>query len=123
MYGRRTSGTADALAMARDALEVHLERTFGPAFTRAWDRVALVELPLPVIAAGLRRAALYVLPNIADTLGQRSFSQATQTIRNADRRPRRFHWPHGLHVHLTVRSVELRFSVWDGHRAESDPPE
>ena len=51
--GRRATGAADALALARDALEAQLESSFGPSTTRAWDRTELAELPLPVIAAGL----------------------------------------------------------------------
>ncbi len=121
--GRRATGAAEALAMARDALEAQLAGSFGPPTTRAWDRTALAELPVPIIAAGLRRAALNAAPEIADTLGQTLLYQAAEAITADDRSPKQFHWPGGLLVYLTARSVELRFSAWDGHRAESDPPE
>lgn len=105
--GRRATGAADALAMARDALEAQLERVFGPATTRAWDRGALAELPLPVIAAGLRRAALSAAPDIADTLGQSSLSQAAEAISADDRSPKQYHWPGELVLTVTSKRVEL----------------
>ena len=105
--GRRATGAADALAMARDALEAQLESSFGPSTTRAWDRAALAALPLPVIAAGLRRAALCAAPDIADTLGQDSLSQAAEAVTADDRSPKRFDWPGALVLTVTSKRVEI----------------
>ena len=41
-----------------DLVDDFLARAFGPATRRAWDRGELGRLPIPVIGAGLRRAAL-----------------------------------------------------------------
>ncbi len=84
----------------------------GPTWT-GWpegvgkDRAKLAELPLPVITAGLRRAALCAAPDIADTLGQDSLSQAAEAIAADDRSPKRFHWPGNLVVSVTSKRVEL----------------
>jgi len=105
--GRRAAGAADALAMARDALEADLENTFGPTTTRAWDRSALSNLPVPIVAAGLRRAALNAAPDIADALGQTLLYQAAEAITADDRSPKQFHWPGELVLAVTSKRVEL----------------
>ncbi len=105
--GRRATGAAEALAMARDALEAELANTFGPPTTRAWARADLAQLPAPVIAAGLRRAALSAAPDIADALGQTLLSQAAEAIMADDRSPKQFHWPGNLVLGVTSKLVEL----------------
>ena len=105
--GRRAASAADALAMARDALEAQLADSFGPPTSRAWDRSALAKLPVPIIAAGLRRAALSAAPNIADALGQILLYQAAEAITADDRSPKQFHWPGELVLGVTSKRVEI----------------
>jgi tRNA(Ile)-lysidine synthetase-like protein len=104
---KRAAGMADAVAAARAALADELQRTFGGADTRSWDRTALAGLPVAVICAGLRRAALRAVPDCADEIGQAHLLPAADAIRDTDRRPRTFEWPRGLKVIVTARAVEL----------------
>ena len=105
--GRRATGAAEALAMARVALEAQLAKTFGPPTTRAWDRADLAKLRVSIIAAGLRRAALSAAPDIADALGQNLLSQAAEAITADDRSPKKFHWPGELILTVTSKRVEI----------------
>lgn len=104
---RRITATAEALQAARRATEWEIEQAFGDAEVRQWDRAALAALSVPVLAAGLRRAALDAAPDIADDLNQRHLIQAAQTIRGEDRRPHRYHWPGDLELKVTARHVAL----------------
>ena len=105
--GRRAAGAADALSMARDALEAQLANAFGPPTIRAWDRAALAKLPVPIITAGLRRAALSAAPDIADALGQTLLNQAAEAITDDDRSPKQFCWPGKLVLAVTSKRVEM----------------
>ncbi|UCD74839.1 MAG: tRNA lysidine(34) synthetase TilS [Phycisphaerales bacterium] len=104
---RRASSTGDLLAVARQALSERIEEAFGAAANRGWGRARLAGLPLPVVAAGLRRAAVDEVPDISDELGQRQLLSAAEHITCDDRRPKRFDWPGGLILHVTSRQVEL----------------
>ncbi len=104
----RASGTADIVTAARAALDTQLDNAFGSVTVRRWDRVALRALPPVVIAAGLRRAAVHADPEIADELGQSVLAGVAEAIADDDRRPRRFDWPRGMTVAVTVGEVSLK---------------
>ncbi len=103
----RAGRTADVIAAARSALQHQVEHAFGAAATRRWPRLRLAELPVPVIAAGLRRAAMAVAPRCADDLGQTQLLPAAEAIADDRRRPRTFDWPDGLRLVVTARDVRL----------------
>ena len=103
----RATGTADVVAAGRVALDEQLDRTFGAASVRKWDRDALRALSPVVIAAGLRRAAVEGDPAVADDLGQSVLGVVAEAIADADRRPRRFDWPGNLTVVVTAGEVRL----------------
>lgn len=102
---KRVSATAEAVQAARAALENLVEGAFGPATICAWPREHLRGLPLPVIAAGLRRAAVRMKPKTADRLDHDHLLDAAAAIADASRKPRRFDWPGGMT--LEVRSWEV----------------
>jgi tRNA(Ile)-lysidine synthase len=103
----RAASAADSLAAARAALERDLDARFGDASTRRWDRARLRELPLPVIAAGLRRAAVRAEPGCADDLGHALLAAAAESVADGVRRPRSFQWPGSLRLRVSARQVEL----------------
>jgi tRNA(Ile)-lysidine synthase len=104
---RRITGCAEVLCAAKLALEQHLDVAFGEASTRSWKRDSLRWLAGPIIAAGLRRAALDAVPLSADELNQRHLSLAADAIGSTDRRPRTFDWPRGLKLEVTSKLVTL----------------
>lgn len=104
---RRVMATADLLEAARAALQRQVEESFGPPAQRQWPRALLKPLPGPIIAAGLRRAALHAAPSIADDLSQRLLLPVAAAIRSDDRTPHRFDWPGGLGVRVNSRQVAL----------------
>ncbi len=104
----RAAGVADVVAAARAALDHQVREVFGEASVRCWDRVALRQLPVPVIAAGLRRAAVAAIPPVAETIGRAHLSPAAEAVVAPQRAPRSFQWPHGLVVEVTARTVRLQ---------------
>ena len=72
----RATGAADAMALARHALDAQLQTTFGDANTLSWNRADIALLPLPIIAAGLRRAAVANHPDRKITHGRNSNTNA-----------------------------------------------
>ncbi len=108
---RRAAGMADAIEAARAALADELQRAFGGAERRAWDRSALAGLPVAVICAGLRRAAVRAVSDCADEIGQAHLLPAADAIRDTERRPRTFEWPRELKVVFTARAVEMVLSA------------
>lgn len=104
---RRASATADMFQTARDALSKEVELQFGPASQTQWERRRLVQLPLALIAAGLRRAALTLAPETADELAHAHAMQVAEAIQSNGRRPRRFAWPGGLTVHVTSKAASM----------------
>ncbi|MDY7107293.1 MAG: ATP-binding protein, partial [Planctomycetota bacterium] len=103
----RAAATAEALDAARSALRERVEQAFGQPGARRWPRPALAELPLPILAAGLRRAALDAAPELSDAFGQRILLPAAEAIASDDERPKQFDWPGGLVLVVTKREVEL----------------
>jgi tRNA(Ile)-lysidine synthetase-like protein len=103
----RAAGTAEVLRAAAQAMSHALDGAFGDAALRVWGRAELARLPLPVIAAGLRRAALHELGGPCDRLGQRQLLRAGEVIRDGIRRPRRQIWPRGLVLHVGCDTVRL----------------
>jgi tRNA(Ile)-lysidine synthetase-like protein len=103
----RAAGTADLIAVARTALDEQLTRSFGDPSTRRWDRDALRTLAPPVVAAGLRRAAVNADPHCADDLGQAVLGLVAEAIADTQRRPRSFDWPGDLRLVVTAREVRL----------------
>jgi len=103
----RAAAGADAVDAARVTLNARLEETFGPATRRQWSREALACLPLPVIAAGLRRAALDAAPGLSDAFGRRLLLPAAEAIVSGDEKPRRFDWPGGLVLRVTKRQARI----------------
>jgi tRNA(Ile)-lysidine synthase len=104
---RRATHTAELLAAAGGALERQLDTVLGDRSRRRWPRAALADLPVPIIAAGLRRAAVHAAPDRRDDLGQRLLLPAAEAIADDDVRPRSFDWPGGLHLEITARDVAL----------------
>lgn len=104
---QRAASAADALAAARAALERELQQRFGDVSARCWARPSLRELPVPIIAAGLRRAACGAAPQSADDLGHAAVAAAAEAVADEIRRPRSFQWPGGLRLRVTARQVEL----------------
>ena len=104
----RAVGVADVVAAARAALDHQVREVFGEASVRCWDRVALQQLAVPVIAAGLRRAAVAAIPSAADAISRAHLSPAAEAVVAPQRAPRSFQWPHGLVVEVTARTVRLQ---------------
>jgi tRNA(Ile)-lysidine synthase len=104
---KRATGTADVIDAARRVIDERIASVFGEASNRAWRREDLAALPEAIIAAGLRRAALDEMMNVADDLGQRQLLEAASTMRDDERRPREFHWPGGMVLRVTSREVTL----------------
>jgi tRNA(Ile)-lysidine synthetase-like protein len=103
----RAARAADVVAAARAALEKELDRTFGDPTRRQWKRKGLAKMPAPIIAAGLRRAAVDAVPEAADDIGQAHLLPVAEVVRGPQRRPHQFDWPHGLHVVVTAVEVKL----------------
>lgn len=111
---RRVAATADLLESANQAVKGVVADVFGPTSERTWPRDRLRTLPAHLIAAGLRRAALDHLGAPSDELGQEQLLRAAEAVASSQRRPRTFHWPHGLAVTVDVSTVALR------HRPDDD---
>ncbi|MHC4991962.1 MAG: tRNA lysidine(34) synthetase TilS [Planctomycetota bacterium] len=103
----RVAASADLLEAARLELETLLDQRFGPPSRRRWPRATLRELPMPIVAAGLRRAAREQMREGLDRLGQRQLTQAAEAVLDDDRRPRTFHWPDGIEVVVRSEQVEM----------------
>jgi tRNA(Ile)-lysidine synthetase-like protein len=103
----RAAATADALDVARMVLAERIEQAFGLPGARCWPRQSLAELPLPILAAGLRRAALDEAPDLSDAFGQRILLPAAEAIASDDRKPKQFDWPGGLLLAVTKHEVRL----------------
>ena len=104
----RATGAADAMAMARDALDIQLQTTFGNATVKDWNRSDIALLPLPIIAAGLRRAAIANYPDIAASLGQSQLNQAAEAICSDDRAPKEYHWPGSVVLTVTSKQIQMK---------------
>lgn len=104
----RATGAADAMAIARHALDAQLQTTFGEATANKWNRSDIALLPLPIITAGLRRAAIAVHPDIADSLGQSLLNQAAEAISSDDRAPKEYHWPGGVVLSITSKQIKIK---------------
>jgi tRNA(Ile)-lysidine synthase len=98
---------AEDAAAARSALQRLLADEFGSPSARRWDRSRLRELPVPVIAAGLRRAVADAVPEPSVDIGRGQMLPVAEAIRDAVRRPRSWDWPGGLQVVVTAREVSL----------------
>ena len=101
----RAANTADVVDAARAALAQRVEALFGASSVRQWDRQRLAGAAVPIIAAGLRRAALSAEPNL--DLGRAQLMPAARAVADDDRRPREFHWPDGLRLNVTAGEVRL----------------
>jgi tRNA(Ile)-lysidine synthetase-like protein len=104
---RRATGSADAIRAAAALLRDRVDVVFGPPDQHIWPREALADLPVPVIASGLRRAAVAMRPDLADAIGQRHLLAAAEAIAGATRRPRRFRWRSSLTLDVTARTVRF----------------
>lgn len=103
----RAAAVAETLALAASLLNEEVQRVFGESSLRRWPRERLASQPLPVIAAGLRRAAMDALGGGGDALGRRSIMPAAEAVAGGDRLPRRFELTRGLCVMVTAREVFL----------------
>ena len=111
---RRSVHTADVAAAAGALLATKLEATFGEPSVRRWPRAVLRKLPVPVIAAGLRRAALDARPQAADAVGQTQLLPAAEAIHDESRRPKTFDWAHGVRITVAAREVSLSCATGGG---------
>ena len=105
---QRAAAAADTVAAANSLVESKLQEVFGFPGERAWQRDALRALPVPLIAAGLRRAAIDALGRPSDDLGQRQLLPAAEGIADAQRRPREFGLGPSLVVRVTAREVVMQ---------------
>ncbi len=104
---QRAAATAELLETARGLLEERVAALFGAPEALQWQRGALAAAPAPFVAAGLRRAALALRPNVAGALGRAQLEPVVEAIADADRRPRYWQWPGGLVVTVTARTVSI----------------
>ena len=104
---RRAAGAAELVRAAQAALEKQLDDTFGIASASRWSRAVIAGLDEPLVAAGLRRAALYLAPQAGDKLGQRQLIEAAEAIRKRDGGAKRFDWACGLTLVIDGDRVEL----------------
>ncbi|MHC4786140.1 MAG: tRNA lysidine(34) synthetase TilS, partial [Planctomycetota bacterium] len=98
---------AEDAAAARAALGHVIADVFGDPSVRRWDRSRLGALPVPVIAAGLRRAAQGAAPGPAVDIGRAQVLPVAEAVRDEIRRPRSWDWAEGLQVRVTAREVCL----------------
>jgi tRNA(Ile)-lysidine synthase len=98
---------AEDAAAARCLLDHVIGEVFGDASVRRWERSRLAPLPVPVIAAGLRRAAASASPEPGLDLGRGPVLPVAEAIRDEVRRPRNWDWARGLRVRVTAREVCL----------------
>jgi tRNA(Ile)-lysidine synthase len=98
---------AEDAAVARSLLDHVIADVFGDPSVRRWDRSRLGALPVPVIAAGLRRAALRATAEPGIDLGRAQVLPVAEAIRDDVRRPRTWDWARGLRVRVTAREVCL----------------
>ena len=108
---RRVTATSEILASAIAAANQAMNQAFGSPTNTQWDRTALAGVPQPILAAGLRRAALSLVPKAADELNQRHLIQVAAQIVSSDRRPHQFHWPCHLLVCITSKQVSMAQSI------------
>ncbi|MCI0676291.1 MAG: tRNA lysidine(34) synthetase TilS [Phycisphaerales bacterium] len=104
---QRVQGASDLLRALNCRLKSELAQSFGPRTQHQWERKSLAALPSPLIAAGLRRAAVSLMPDSTDRLTQRQLSKAAAAVRSSDRRPRFFDWPAGMRLEITSKRVSL----------------
>lgn len=104
---RRAAATAELLDCVNDLLRERLEVTFGDAARREWPRRALAVLPAPLIAAGLRRAALHGAGSLSDDLSSAALVPAAERIREDDPRPARFRLANDFEVVVRASRVQL----------------
>lgn len=103
----RAAAAAETFALAASLLNEEVQHVFGEASFRRWPRERLAAQPLPVIAAGLRRAAMDALGSGGDAFGRRSIMPAVEAVADGDRSPRRFELAGGVCVMVTAREVIL----------------
>jgi tRNA(Ile)-lysidine synthase len=97
---------ADVFDAVGTMVESHLSQVFGPVESRQWKRSTLRTLPAPLIAAGLRRAAIAAgAPPVS--LGQRQLMPAAEAIADKTTHPRTFALGSACLLKLTVDHVEL----------------
>jgi tRNA(Ile)-lysidine synthetase-like protein len=104
---KRAAASAELVRAAQAALEKQLYDTFGDASVARWRRSRLAPLGEPIIAAGLRRAALYLAPAAADKIGQRQLIEAAEAIRASGGGAREFNWACELTLTIHGDGVEL----------------
>jgi tRNA(Ile)-lysidine synthase len=104
---RRVTATSEILSAATAALNQAIANAFGDVAKAHWDRRLLANVPVAILAAGLRKAALAMAPRAADELNQRHLMQVAELIASDDRRPHVFDWPRGLRVRVTANHVTM----------------
>jgi tRNA(Ile)-lysidine synthase len=104
----RVTATADLLDAAGTLLEAELERRFGGTSQMVWSRSELRELPLPLLCAGLRRAALAAAPDLHDDLTADQLGLVARAIGDDAGHPRVWNWSSSMNVVVTSRTVELQ---------------
>lgn len=108
----RAAGVADVVAAARAALEHQVGEAFGDPGETSWPRAALAALPVPVIAAGLRRAAAAAGGGPVD-LGRCHLIPPAEAIAGPKRAPRTYELPGGLTIEVRARTVRVNASKPD----------
>jgi len=105
---RRINATAESVNAASHVLNQHLQHVFGDATSRTWPRDDLQNEPVPIIAAGLRRALNTALPHEEhDAITQKHLVPAAEIIASAAREPKQFDLPGGWCIHVTARQVNI----------------
>lgn len=104
----RAAATAEILHAASALVEERLQAVFGDEQQHCWDRKKICELHAPLIAAGLRRAAVAAQGGIDDDMGQRQLMPVAEAILDSERRPRRFKLSRNLSVVVTADEITLQ---------------
>lgn len=103
---RRAADTAELLRDAAAMIDARVREVFGD--DSSWPRDRLRVVPILVLGAGLRRAALRCAGSVgADRLPARLARDAARAIRDTNTDPREFHWPRGVTLHVTAHRVEM----------------
>lgn len=104
---KRAAGSTELVRAAQAALEKQLDDTFGDVSVACWNRNDLASVNEPIIAAGLRRAAVYLAPRAADKIGQRQLIEAAEAIHKKNGGASEFNWACGVTLTIDGDRVEL----------------
>jgi tRNA(Ile)-lysidine synthetase-like protein len=103
----RAAGAADAARLGSLAVERWLDEAFGAVSGQAWPRSALRGLPSPLLSAGLRRSVAHADREAGAALDAGHLGIAAAAIADSTEAPRRWAWPRGWALEITVDAVRV----------------